>query len=84
LFLVVTVDDGNGGQAYDVVTVRVYIAGDVDHNDAVDVFDVIEVVNAFGSRPGDANWNANCDFDASGQVDVFDVIAVVNNFGRSI
>jgi len=78
----VTVNDGRGGEASDTVNVRVYMAGDVDHNDDVNIFDVIALVNAFGSMPGDPNWDERCDFDCTGEVNVFDAIAIVNNFGR--
>lgn len=60
------------------------IPGDVNGNGEVDVFDVIATVNAFGTSPGDPNWDPWCDQDGSGAVDVFDIITVVNNFGRSI
>jgi len=55
--------------------------GDVDRDGDVDVFDAIDIVNAFGSQPGDPNWNRQADLDGNGIVDVFDVIELVNNFG---
>jgi len=79
----VRVDDGHGGQASDSVNVRIYMTGDVDQDDSVDIFDMIAIVNAFGSQPGDANWNENADFNGDDQVDVVDVVVGVNNFGRS-
>jgi len=57
------------------------LPGDCDGNGVVDVFDVIIIVNAFGSTPGDPNWDPRADLDGNGVVDVFDVIEVVNNFG---
>jgi len=66
------------------LTIRLRLIGDVDQDDDVDVFDAIAIVNAFGSTPGDPNWNENADFDGNGQVDVFDVIGLVDNFGQSI
>ena len=75
---------GRGGQANDSVNVRVYLRGDVDHGDSVDIFDVIDTINAFGTSSGDPDYNANADFDGNGTVDIFDVIDVVGSFGRSI
>jgi len=57
------------------------LPGDVDGDGDVDVFDVIALVNAFGSTSGDPNWDPRCDFDGNGRVDVFDAITIVNNFG---
>jgi len=57
------------------------IPGDVDRDGDVDVFDVISIVNAFGTRPGDPNWDGRADFDDNGQIDIFDVISLVNYFG---
>jgi len=59
------------------------LAGDVDNDGDVDVFDAIAIVNSFGSTPGDPNWNEEADFDLNGAVNVFDVISLVNNFGQS-
>jgi len=64
-----------------VVVTVVAGPGDTDADGDVDVFDVIAVVNAFGSMPGDPNWNPACDFDGNDRVDVFDVITIVNSFG---
>jgi len=58
-----------------------FVQGDCDGDQDVDVFDAIAIVNAFGSQPGDPNWDEGCDLDADNVVDVFDVILVVNNFG---
>jgi len=57
------------------------VPGDCDGDGDVDVFDAIIIVNAFGSAPGDPNWDERADFDDDGDVDVFDVIVLVNNFG---
>jgi len=72
------------GPNYDIGAYEFVIPGDVDADGQVNVFDAIAVVNAFGSQPGDPNWDPQADFDGNGQVDVFDAITLVNNFGRSL
>jgi len=57
--------------------------GDADADCDVDVFDAIILTNAFGSQPGDENWDERADFDSNGIVDVFDSIVLTNHFGQS-
>lgn len=76
--------DQSGGDFEAYLHVLATLPGDVSNDGCVDVFDVIDTVNAFGSAPGDPNWNVEADFDLNDLVDVFDVIAVVNNFGNCV
>jgi hypothetical protein len=55
--------------------------GDVTGDDVVDVFDFSELAAAFGSGPGDANWNPAADFDGNGEIDVFDFSTLAAAFG---
>ena len=56
--------------------------GDVVDNNEVDWDDYNAVVDAFGSLPGDSNWNANADVDGTGEVDWDDFnIVSIDNFG---
>lgn len=54
--------------------------GDVDDDNAVTVFDYIELSLAFDSSPGDSNWNPRADLDGDGSVTVFDYIILSQNF----
>ena len=58
------------------------IPGDVDGNGRVDMGDLISLSTAFGSTPGQPNWNPNCDIDGSGRVDMGDVVIALRNFGQ--
>ncbi|UCE15751.1 MAG: hypothetical protein JSV12_07770 [Candidatus Bathyarchaeota archaeon] len=60
----------------------VTIAGDADGSGWVVADDFFLLVDAFGSRPGDSNWNPNCDFDDSGRVVADDFFILVDNFGE--
>ncbi|MCL6474247.1 MAG: S8 family serine peptidase [Firmicutes bacterium] len=57
------------------------INGDVDGDNEVTLFDFGELVAAFGSLPGDSNWNANADLDGDEEVTLFDFGILVRNFG---
>jgi len=55
--------------------------GDVDGDNEVTLFDFGQLVAAFGSMPGDSNWNANADLDGDAEVTLFDFGILVRNFG---
>jgi hypothetical protein len=57
------------------------VAGDVDGDGHVDVSDLLYLVEAFGSVPGDANYDPRCDFNGDESVDVSDLLDLVLNFG---
>ena len=48
----------------------------------VDGFDLIKLSIAFGSKPGDANWNPVCDLDKNGKVDGNDLVTLGKHFGE--
>lgn len=55
--------------------------GDIDGDNEVSLFDFGELVTAFGSGPGDTNWNPNADLDGDEDVSLFDFGILVRNFG---
>ena len=57
------------------------LSGDVDGDNEVTLFDFGALVAAFGSLPGDANWNADADLDGDEEVTLFDFGILVANFG---
>ncbi len=56
---------------------------DVNHNGAVDVFDVRIVSAAVGSQQGDAAYDPAFDFDGDGDIDVFDLRHVASQYGET-
>ena len=57
------------------------LVGDLNDDGVVDIFDVVILALAFGSKPGDPNWNPDADLNDDGVVDIFDVVILINNFG---
>ncbi len=57
------------------------INGDVNGNDEIDLGDSLQLAQAFGSLPGDSNWDPASDLDGDGEVTIFDYIIVSTNFG---
>ncbi|MBS1704575.1 MAG: S8 family serine peptidase [Armatimonadetes bacterium] len=58
------------------------INGDVDEDDAVTVFDYLELSDAFDTVWGGDSWNERADLDRDEQVTVFDYLILANNFDR--
>jgi len=56
--------------------------GDADGNDAVIAIDFSLLAGAFGSIPGDPNWNANCDFDRNDAITATDFSLLAGSFGQ--
>lgn len=55
---------------------------DVNEDRIVDIVDVVIVANAFGSRPGDPNWDELADLNNDDIIDIVDVVIVAINFGK--
>jgi len=60
-----------------------FVAGDLNHDGIVDIKDAITFSIAFGSKPGDPDWNPDADMDGNGEVDMFDMIRICINFGKT-
>ncbi len=77
---------------YQSWTVNVKLSGDVDLNGDVDIFDLAAVGLAYGSKPGDANWDERADLytltteggpEGDSMINIFDLATVGLNYGRS-
>ncbi|MCS6950074.1 MAG: dockerin type I domain-containing protein [bacterium] len=55
--------------------------GDIDGDNEVSITDFGALVAAFGSVPGNDNWNANADLNGDGDVSLLDLGILVRNFG---
>lgn len=56
--------------------------GDVDDDNEVTIGDYAQLSSAFGSAPGDPNWNAMADLDGDDEVTIGDFSLLSNNFGE--
>ena len=59
------------------------ITGDINNDGIVDIMDVVIAALAFGSRPGNPNWNPEADLMADGLIDIVDLVIIGVNFGRT-
>jgi hypothetical protein len=60
----------------------VTIPGDLNGDLTVGLQDLVILANAYGSRPGNPNWNANADIDNSGIVRLSDLVIMAQHYGQ--
>jgi hypothetical protein len=57
--------------------------GDANNDDSISLADYALLYTAYGSIPGDANWNDNCDFNRNEAVDLGDYALLYTNYGET-
>jgi hypothetical protein len=57
------------------------LLGDINADGIVDIYDAIMVASAFGSKPGNKNWNPKADINHDGVVDIYDALIMAKNYG---
>jgi hypothetical protein len=75
---------GNGIAGGSFVCLVYRLVADANEDLAVDVVDLLTLVDTFGLSSGDAGFDATCDFNDDGAVDVVDLLTLVDNFGQTI
>ncbi len=58
------------------------VVGDLDGDGKVGLPDLVVLGRAFGSTPGDANWDSRCDLNTDGHVDMLDLGLAARDYGR--
>ena len=65
-----------------LITVIETIEGDINGDFQVDIYDIVLIARAFGSKPGDPDWNPNANIVEDNSIDIYDVVIVAQNFGK--
>jgi hypothetical protein len=60
----------------------VTIPGDLNGDFKVGLQDLVLLEQAYGSRPGDSNWNPNADLDGNGIVNLSDLVILTLHYGQ--
>jgi len=63
-------------------SIAVTIPGDLDGNFTVGLSDLVILARAYGSKPGDSNWNANADIDGNRVVGLSDLVILAQHYGQ--
>ena len=64
--------------------VHVKILGDVNGDGVVDASDLFDLSKSYGSKPGNPNWNPNCDFNGDNKVDASDFLDLNRSYGKTV
>jgi parallel beta-helix repeat protein len=83
-FIEVKAVDQWGNERYINMTVTVpeTLPTDLNADGVVNILDITIVAKAFGSRPGDENWNETVDMDKNGVINIIDISMVARDYGR--
>ncbi len=55
---------------------------DINDDDRVDIRDVVLALQAYGSEPGDPDWNPHADLAPRwGIIEIYDIVTLVYNYG---
>ena len=55
---------------------------DVNDNGIIDIVDIVTCALAFGSKPGNPNWNPIADVNQDGIIDIVDIVMIALHFGE--
>lgn len=56
--------------------------GDIDGDRDVDIYDIILLCQAYGSKSGDENWDIRADIIPNGEIDIYDVVKFCDLYGK--
>jgi penicillin amidase len=66
-----------------IFTVKSALITDIDGNGKVNIIDIAIVAKAFGSKPGDSNWNPVADLNNDNLVNILDITLVAKDYGKT-
>jgi len=61
-----------------------WIPEDINGDGIVNIQDILIAALAFGSRPGDPNWNPIADLDNNGIINILDLVTIAIHFGEHV
>lgn len=67
----------------EVLNVTTFPPYDVNQDGIVDISDLYQVALAYGSQPGDPNWDPACDVNSDDIVDISDLYGVALHYGET-
>jgi hypothetical protein len=65
-----------------IIVANALIPGDLNGDGKVNLADLVILAKAYGSRPGDANWNPNADIDGKDIIGLSDLMILAQHYGQ--
>lgn len=81
--VIVDANDSSGNMGASNKTYFFYCKGDITKDKIIDIFDLVNVALAFGSQPGNPNWNVNADLNNDNVIDIFDIVVIATDYGKT-
>jgi parallel beta-helix repeat protein len=76
--------DENNEDRYPLIYPYGYVPSpDANDDGIIDIVDIVLCAIAFGSKPGDLNWNPIVDLNKDGIVDIVDIVIIAIHFGET-
>jgi len=76
--------DANNRDRYPLIQPYIWLIGDLNDDDTVDMKDLRIVAKAFASFPSDPRWNPEADINKDGKVDMVDIRLTAKRFGHHL
>jgi hypothetical protein len=57
---------------------------DLNGDEVINIIDIATVDKAFGTKPGDKNWNPKADLNNDGIINIIDIAMVAKEFGKKV
>ncbi len=73
---------GFPGKEYADHLVEVHLAGDVDRDGDVDLYDSVRLLTSYGAKNGDPHYDPNCDLYCDGQITLYDAVILLTHYGQ--
>jgi hypothetical protein len=64
-----------------ILTMRYF--ADLNGDGVINIIDIAIVARAFGTKPGDPNWNEVADLNKDGWINIIDIATVARDFGKT-
>lgn len=65
-----------------ILTMRYF--ADLNGDGTINIIDIALVAKAYGSKPGDENWNEIADMDKNREINIIDIATIAKDYGKTV